>query len=89
MRKLLLLSPLGVKQGPKNFQMKRMRYKSGVGPPRWARAFASLLWGKVSPFAVLQLRSENKVRATLQRYISFAQPTDSEEEKQALIDYLF
>jgi len=68
-RKLLLLSPLGVKTRPEDFRLDRMRFMRGNGPPRWAVAIAKSLWGKVSPFSVLRLRSERKVREMLNGYI--------------------
>ena len=48
-----------------------------------------MLWGKVSPLAFFQLRSEKKVRASLKRYLARAQPTDSDEERGALEEYLY
>lgn len=32
-RKLLLLSPLGTKAAPENFDLKNMRFMRGAGPP--------------------------------------------------------
>ena len=68
-RKLILLSPLGLKVAPENWDLKRMRFMRGRGPPKWAVAIARNLWGVVSPFSLLRLRSEKKIREFLNRYI--------------------
>lgn len=68
-RKLLLLSPLGVKQAPENFTLANMRFQRGNGPPGWATAIAKTLWGRVSPFSILGLRSEAKCREMLTGYV--------------------
>ena len=88
-RKLLLLSPLGVKMAPPNYKIHQMRFRRGRKPPRWAVAFAKTLWGKVSPLSLFQLRTENKVRQNLNRYIRRAQPVNSPQEQAALAEYLF
>ena len=87
-RKLLLLSPLGVKEAPENFQLARIRFAAGSGPPAWAVSIASNLWGKISPFTVLRLRSQGKVREMLDSYINRHQPVADETEKAALQEYL-
>ena len=71
-RKLILLSPLGVKDKPENFSLNKIRWRRGRGPPYWAVAFGKLLWGKVSPFAFFQVGSEARVRKTLSRYVTRA-----------------
>ena len=68
----MLLSPLGCKGAPENFQWKNIRYRTGGGPPTWLRALANALWGRVSPLTLLQFRSEAKVRQMLTRYIGIA-----------------
>ena len=67
-RKLLLLSPLGVKDRPENFKLKNIRFMRGRGPPRWASGVAKVLWGKVAPFSMLKMRSEAKCRTWLNGY---------------------
>ena len=68
-RKLVLLSPLGIKPAPEDFDVARIRFMRGNGPPKWVVGIASALWGKISPFSVLKLRSEAKVREILNGYI--------------------
>ena len=48
-KKLILLSPLGVKTRPDNFNVKRMHYPSGYGPPQWAKGISEKFCGKVNP----------------------------------------
>jgi len=85
----MLLSPLGVKPKPENFELSKMRFMRGSGPPFWAVAVANSLWGSFSPLSVLKLRSETKVRSMLDGYITRHQPVASEREKQVLQEYLF
>ena len=66
-----------------------MRFMRGAGPPSWAVCLANALWGKVSPFSVLQLRSESKCREMLNGYINRHQPVTDERERQVLCEYLF
>lgn len=73
-RKLLLLSPLGTKQRPENWDLSRTRFMRGMGPPAWAVSIAKSLWGKFSPISLLKLRSEAKVREGLNSYIDRHQP---------------
>ena len=69
-RKLLLLSPLGVKQAPENFKLSNLRFARGSGPPSWVVSIAGALWGKIHPLSVLQLRSEAKCREMLSGYVA-------------------
>ena len=61
-RKLILLSPLGVKQAPEHFSIERVRYARGRGPPWWGVALGGAVWGRVSPFSFMRLRSETWCR---------------------------
>jgi len=61
----------------------------GNGPPKWVVGIASALWGKISPFSVLKLRSEAKVREILNGYIQRHQPVTDEREQEVLCEYLF
>lgn len=88
-RKLLLLSPLGVKQRPENFSLDRMRFMRGNGPPRWAVAIAKSLWGKVSPFSVLRFRSARKCHEILDNYTQRMQRIEDEQERAVFVEYLF
>ena len=91
-RKLLLLSPLGVKAAPENFSFSRMtsrRYQRGRGPPAWARPIANYLWGRVNPFSLIHLRSEAKCREGIARYVSLGQGVTEEPEKTILCEYFF
>ena len=44
-KKLFLLSPLGIKYPPENFKLRNMFYPEGYGPPRWAVGFSERFWG--------------------------------------------
>lgn len=88
-RKLVLLSPLGVKERPEDWDLSKMRFMRGRGPPRWAVALARNLWGLISPFSLLRLRSEGKIRQFLNSYIDRHQRVTNEEEKECLAEYLF
>lgn len=89
MRKLLLLSPLGVKTKPDDFDLSRTRFMRGSGPPRWAVSVANALWGKVSPFTFLRFRTEAKCREVIQAYVERVQRIDDPLEKASLSEYLF
>ena len=69
-RKLVLLSPLGLKPAPDNFDLSKIRFARGSGPPWWAQSLANNLWGKVSPFSLLRMQSEKRVRNSLQKYVT-------------------
>lgn len=88
-KKLLLLSPLGLKPAPENYDIKNMRFMNGRGPPKWAISLSKLLWGKVSPFAVLRKISWRSAYKALTKYVEKHQPTGSIEEKEALIRYMY
>ena len=88
-RKLLLLSPLGVKDKPENYSLDKARFVRGTGPPRWAVSISRKLWGKISPFSILKLRTEGKVRGMLNGYIDRHQPVEDDREKACLQEYLF
>jgi len=66
-----------------------MRFMRGRGPPSWAITIATSLWGRISPFSVLRLRTERKVREMLNSYITRHQPVGDEREKAVLAEYLF
>ena len=68
-RKVLLLSPLGTKNCPEDWTLDKTRFMRGAGPPRWAVAIASTLWGSFSPLSLLKFRSEAKIREGLNGYI--------------------
>lgn len=69
-RKLVLLSPLGTKTRPENWTLAKTRFSRNNGPPGWAVSIAATLWGTISPFSILKLRSEAKVREMLTGYIN-------------------
>ena len=83
-RKLMLLSPLGLKVAPENFNISQIRYQRNRGPPAVFRVAAKNLWGKISPFSILRLLSEKRVRKFLNGYQRRAQRTETEEEALAL-----
>ena len=83
-KKLLLLSPLGLKTRPDNFQPKMMMYRQNRGPPAFLRVAAKSLWGKVSPFSVMRILSEKRCRKFVAGYQNRAQPVETEDEAKAL-----
>ncbi len=68
-RKLILLTPIGVKQRPENFELSKMRSIRGADPPKWAGAIGNALWGTISPITILKFSTEDKVRQILNDYI--------------------
>jgi pimeloyl-ACP methyl ester carboxylesterase len=68
-KKLLLLSPLGVKQRPENFDLSQVRFQQGRAPPKWFMPLAKALWGKITPFSVARKMSDKRVRNSLRSYI--------------------
>ena len=88
-RKLVLLSPLGVKKSPDNFNLSKIRFMRGSGPPWWAQTLANNLWGKVNPFTLLRMQSESRVRTSLGKYVNAHQPVADEVESECLQEYLF
>ena len=83
-KKLVLLSPLGLKVRPANFDLKKLRFQAGRGPPAFLRVTAKTLWGKVSPFSIMRLLSEKRCRKFLKGYQERHQPVESQEEADAL-----
>ena len=51
-KKLILLSPLGIKRRPENFKAKNMFYPEGYGPPNWAKGISEKRWGKIVPMNI-------------------------------------
>jgi len=88
-KKLLLLSPLGVKQRPENFDLSQVRFQQGRAPPKWFMPLAKALWGKITPFSVARKMSDKRVRNSLRSYIDRHQPIEDDEEKAAMEEYLF
>jgi pimeloyl-ACP methyl ester carboxylesterase len=69
-RKLILLSPLGLKKRPLGYEsIKNMRFQNARGPPKWALSLTASLWGKVTPFAIARKLSESRVRKILAGYV--------------------
>jgi pimeloyl-ACP methyl ester carboxylesterase len=70
-KKLLLLSPLGIKGRPENFNLKRMIYPEGYGPPNWVKGFSQALWGKIVPGAIVRkIGPERAVRHGISKYLN-------------------
>jgi cardiolipin-specific phospholipase len=79
-KKLLLLSPLGIKQRPDNFQHKNMFYPEGFGPPNWAKGISEALWGKFTPANVARkVGTEKMIRKFIARYLNKHQQVPPEE----------
>ena len=53
-RKLVLISPLGLKVRPKDFDISKQKFNGGEHP-WWARAFLRSLWGSVTPFSLFRV----------------------------------
>jgi pimeloyl-ACP methyl ester carboxylesterase len=75
-KKLVLLSPLGVKVRPERFSLSKLRFSvnRGTAPPFWFRVALSSLWGVVTPFGIARMNSESRVRNGLAGYIRRHQP---------------
>ena len=70
-RKLILLSPLGIKQRPENFTHKNMHYPEGFGPPNWAKGISQALWGKVVPANIARkVGSQKMIRSFITKYLN-------------------
>lgn len=83
-KKLMLLSPLGVKQRPENFELKQLRFQAGRAPPRWFAPLANALWGKLTPFSIARKLGIERVKRGLSGYIDAAQPIADPAEKAAM-----
>ena len=68
-KKLILLSPLGVKIPPSNWKSENMRFRGGRGPPKWAASLSKFAWGKFTPFAIARKLPTYKVKKTLASYV--------------------
>jgi cardiolipin-specific phospholipase len=87
-KKLLLLSPLGIKQRPENFRLKKMFYPEGFGPPNWVRGISEALWGKVVPASIARkIGAERMVRYGIGKYLNKHQrvPPDEHAALQELM----
>ena len=61
-KKLILLSPLGIKKRPENFKAKNMFYPEGYGPPNWAaKVIGEKLWGKIVPMNIAKKVATEKL----------------------------
>jgi pimeloyl-ACP methyl ester carboxylesterase len=61
-KKLILLSPLGIKKRPENFKAKNMFYPEGYGPPNWAaKVIGEKLWGKIVPMNIAKKVASEKL----------------------------
>lgn len=70
-KKLLLLSPLGIKQRPEAYSLKRMVYPEGYGPPNWVKGFQEKFWGKVVPGSIVRkIGPERMVRYGITKYLN-------------------
>ena len=88
-RKLILLSPLGVKGIPENFELRNMRFRSGAGPPAWAVSIGRALWGKVTPFNLLKLMTAKSCKKRMNSYCNYMCRGYPDEEKAVNADFLF
>ena len=61
-KKLMLLSPLGVKQRPPNFKLNNVRFRHGNPPPGFVLYLAKKFWGKVTPLSFLRKMSAKRAR---------------------------
>lgn len=70
-KKLILLSPLGLKFKPQNFKMENVRLQEGKAPPKCALQIQKMLWGKFTPFSLYRGRgmSEKGVIKSLTGYV--------------------
>ena len=70
-KKLILLSPLGLKFKPKDFKMENVRFQDGKAAPKCATAIYKRLWGKFTPFSYYRGKgvTENVVRKSLTGYV--------------------
>lgn len=88
-KKLILLSPLGIKNRPPNFDVKRMHYPSGYGPPQWAKGISEKMWGKINPQSIARkVATEKTVRKFISKYLNKHMPVPPDEH-QALQDLVF
>lgn len=58
MEKLVLLSPLGLKFKPKDFDIDNLRFSDGKALSSWEKILYSTLWGRFTPFSVYRRSSE-------------------------------
>lgn len=68
-KKLILLSPLGLKFKPNGFKIENCKFEDGKAPPRCATSIYKRLWGKFTPFSYYRKISESRVRESLTGYV--------------------
>ena len=85
-RKLVLLSPLGVKGAPEDFSISRMVFKTkkGRGPPKWAIPIIRATWGHFSPISLLRLLTEDYSREVINYYLERNRTTNLTDAEKAV-----
>ena len=67
--KLVLLSPLGLKFKPQDFDIDNLRFSDGKALSSWEKILYSTLWGRFTPFSIYRKSSEARVRKSLIKYV--------------------
>ena len=91
-RKLILLSPIGVRVKPEEEigQDPMERFKGGQGPPKWVQSMAKWAWAKkVSPFQVSRALGKCATLKALQGFVERRQNVDKDEQIAVIRDYMF
>jgi pimeloyl-ACP methyl ester carboxylesterase len=68
-KKLILLSPLGLKIAPEGYKLENMRFRSNRGPPRWLKAVSKYAWGLVTPFSIARKLPMSRIRSVIGHYV--------------------
>ena len=69
-KKLILLSPLGLKFRPEKFKIENCRFENGKAAPKCATMITKRLWGSLTPFSYYRSGiSEKTIRKSLIGYV--------------------
>jgi cardiolipin-specific phospholipase len=84
-----MLSPAGVCAKPEDFDVKKMRFKDGRGPPKFIRKIASSAWSnKWSPFGVMRKSGSLFGSFLIKKYVNGRMGNLPENEREDLRSYL-
>lgn len=87
-KKLLLLSPLGLKTRPENFTLAKMKFSPGAGT-WWERALSNSLWGRINMFSLLKMKSTEGIKESLRSYVEGHLRVVDQLESKWLQEHMF
>ncbi|CDW84782.1 UNKNOWN [Stylonychia lemnae] len=88
-RKLLMLSAVGVPEKPNDFDITKKQFKKGQGPPKWVRGLAGTVWRqKWSPFGVMRKSGSLLGKRIIKGYLGKRMGMLPPEEFDAMLNYM-